>query len=332
MTDAIAAVIHPSRFPDADREQLLQSLAQRRIAMRFHYESHAQAHLWLQVHNTFAPSRTDTHYPAHIERLHGAALSCGNHQPSFVIGLGCGSGQKEAQLLRLFAARNLVAGYVPVDTSLPLLIMATHAAREVLPALNARPVVADLSELHALSPLLDQLADPSHPRVFTFFGMLPNLEPAQAFRQFQALLRPQDLLIASANLAPGTDDTRGMQRILPQYDNPPTREWLQRLMLDLGAERSDGSIQFGIQDTAAPGIRQVVADYIFDRPRQLTAQGRAFDFQPGDKVRLFFSCRYTPERIAATASSAGLAIVAHEVLASGEEMIFLCRPANAQPT
>jgi hypothetical protein len=115
-----------------------------------------------------------------------------------------------------------------------------------------------------------------------------------------------------------------MQRILPGYDNPLTRDWLQMFLFDLGVERSDGIVQFGIED-GEEDLKRVTADFHFARSRRLSVKGRTFAFEAGERIRLFYSYRYTPGRIASTLDHFGLAVVDQWAAGSGEEGVFLCK-------
>ena len=57
----------------------------------------------------------------------------------------------------------------------------------------------------------------------------------------------------------------GVQRILSQYDNPLTREWLLNFLLDLGVERSDGELRFTVEQFL-PKVKVdvVIADSMLD--------------------------------------------------------------------
>ena len=66
--------------------------------------------------------------------------------------------------------------------------------------------------------------------------MIPNFEPQVILPKLASLVRPADFLLFSANLAPGKNYAAGMKKILPQYDNAPTRDWLMTFLLDLGVE------------------------------------------------------------------------------------------------
>ena len=61
-------------------------------------------------------------------------------------------------------------------------------------------------------------------RLVTFFGMIPNFEPHQAVSVLNSLIRPGDILIASANLMPA--GASAAAHVLSQYNNELTREWL----------------------------------------------------------------------------------------------------------
>ena len=136
-----------------------------------------------------------------------------------------------------------------------------------------------------------------HPSLVTFFGMIPNFEPEQILPKLASLVRPKDFLLFSANLAPGKNYAAGMKKILPQYDNPLTRDWLMTFLLDLGIERSDGELRFKIETDSASGLKRIVAGFHFTRPRRIEVENEAFDFRAGEAIRLFFSYRYTPERV-----------------------------------
>jgi hypothetical protein len=155
--------------------------------------------------------------------------------------------------------------------------------------------------------------------------MIPNFEPQEILPRLAALVGPQDWLLFSANLAPGTDYAAGVQAILPQYDNTPTREWLLTFLLDLGVERGDGEVQFQIKDDAASGLKRVQADFHFSRPRRIEIEGESFDFAAGESIRLFFSYRYTSERVRVALAQHGLEVCEQWLTKSEEEGVFLCK-------
>jgi uncharacterized SAM-dependent methyltransferase len=325
---AAQITVHPSQFPDSVRRDLLESLRSRQINPKFHYESVKQTHRWLAVHRACAPWLNDPD----CQRVYDAAFAAAAAQhpalKAHVIGLGCGSGQKDLRLLRHLAALGRELLYTPCDVSVPMVLLARQAALAFLPEEHCLPLVCDLATAEDLPEFFQTRRPAEVPRLITFFGMLPNFEPDTILPRLAALLRPHDRLLLSANLAPGADYAAGVERVLPQYDNEPTHDWLMTLLLDLGIEREDGRLGFGIQEyPPGAGLRRIVALYRFERARALHVEGERFDFAPGETLRVFFSYRYTPERLRRWLSRHGLELREQWITDSEEEGVFLCRKA-----
>ncbi|MBW8865462.1 MAG: L-histidine N(alpha)-methyltransferase [Verrucomicrobia bacterium] len=237
-----------------------------------------------------------------------------------VIGLGCGGGQKDSRLLELLQKRRKNVSYTPCDVSAAMVLVARQAALAVLPKVDCFPFVCDLATANDLS---DVLAN-RHPSLITFFGMIPNFEPRQILPKLAALVRPKDHLLFSANLAPGSDYAVGMKRVLPQYDNPLTRDWLATFLFDLGIEKRDGKLIFTIE-TGGLGLQRVVARFHFARACRVNVSSETFSFTRGQAIQLFFSYRYTPERVQKILLRHGLQVCQQWITASQEEGVFLCR-------
>jgi hypothetical protein len=137
-------------------------------------------------------------------------------------------------------------------------------------------------------------------------------------------LRPNDFLLFSANLAPGDDYAAGMKKILPQYANPLTRDWLTAFLFDLGVEPRDGNLRFTIE-TGGLGLKRVVARFHFQRARRIKVSGGKFSVAHGDSIRLFFSYRYTPALIQKLLERHGLDVYGQWIAKSAEEGVFFCR-------
>ena len=153
--------------------------------------------------------------------------------------------------------------------------------------------------------------------------MIPNFEPPDILPKLASLVRPEDFLLFSANLAPGADYIAGMKRILPQYDNALTRDWLMTFLLDLGVERLDGRLQFEIE-AGRFGLKRVVARFHFHRPCRIGIESKAFHFKKGDSIQLFFSYRYTPECVRNILGRYRMEVRDQWIAESGEEGVFLC--------
>jgi len=320
MASSVQVTIHPSQFPENVRRDLLASLRTRRVNHKFHYDSVKQTQKWLALHEAHSPARYDKNCLATYDCAFAEAVKRIKARPVYVIGLGGGGGQKDVQLMKQLQAHGKNISYTPCDVSVAMVLVARQAARELLPAKNCFPFVCDLATADNLPAQLVT----RHLSLVTFFGMIPNFEPRQILPKLTALLRPKDFLLFSANLAPGDDYTAGMEKILPQYDNPLTREWLLAFLFDLGVEARDGQLHFTIEPGGL-GLQRVVARFHFHRARQIKVGSRKYTFARGEAIRLFFSYRYTPARVRKLLERFGLEISGEWITKSGEEGVFLCR-------
>lgn len=320
----VPVAIHPSLFPDAVHARLRASFQARRIHGAFHYDTARRAHRWMAVHAAHAPAPTTSDAFSLYDRSAGEAVSALEQGPWACIGLGCGSGHKEARVVAALAARGMARAYLPVDVSVPLVLVSREAALARVPGLEVHGIAADLSEADDLVAAIGPWLAPGARRFFTLFGMFPNFEPGFLFARLAAWLNPGDRVIFSANLAPGPDLGAGVRQVLPQYDNPETRAWLRTLLEDHGVAPDSGRVEFRIEtDEGLPGCARIAADWVVAKASGLVLERETFDLEPGARLRLFFSYRHTPETIESGARMRGLRIQGSWMAASGEEGVFV---------
>ena len=317
--------IHSSQFPENVRRDLLASLRTRRVNHKFHYDSVKQTQKWLALHEAHSPARRDENCLATYDEAFLAAAKKIKARQVHVLGLGCGGGQKDAQLVGFLKARGKEIFYTPCDVSTAMVLVARQTALTVLPEKNCFPLVCDLATAKDLPAALNSRITPHASRLITFFGIIPNFAPQEILPKLASLVRPQDWLLFSANLAPGKNYAAGVKKILPQYDNALTHDWLLTFLTDLGVGRGDGKQLFQIKDDAANGLKRISADFHFTRSRRIKIDDEAFDFAAGETIRLFFSYRYTPERVRKILVRHGLEVCEQWIAQSGEEGVFLCR-------
>jgi uncharacterized SAM-dependent methyltransferase len=320
MTSTVSVEVHPSQFPERVQKHLVQCLRERRIAPKFHYQSYKQSQKWQAVYEAWSPFRNDSNCAEIYDQAFVTAAELGESGSVRVVGLGCGTGDKEARLLGVLAREGREVSYSPCDTSLGLVLTAEENARRAAPSVSCSPVLCDFAVAEDLSSLFGRAEER---RIFTLFGIIPNLEPGDIVPRLVALLRRGDVLLFSANLAPGRDYAKGMKRILPGYDNAETRDWLLTFLFDLGVERDDGTMEIGIED--AGDFKRVVADFHFARERELNVLGERTEFRADEVIRLFFSYRYRPEMIAKLAGANGLKIAGQWISNPEEEGVFACQ-------
>ena len=323
----VAVLIHPSQFPLAIEEAFCASLASRRMNHKFHYDTPKQALRWLRVHEAFSPARQDASCQAAYDLAARAAARLAGRGDVEVISLGCGGGQKELGLLRALRALNPArrVRYVPTDVSVSLTLIARAAAlADGLAPANCAPLVLDLARAEDWGEALRPVLTPGGRRIVTFFGMLPNFLPTEALPRLAGLLRPRDVLLVSANLAPGKNYAAGVRKILPSYDNALTAEWLFSVLADLGVTRADGRMEFGIGLCPhGSKLRRVEADFVFGRATALHYGGREWRCRRGERFGLFFSYRHTPERVQELFGRHGLSVRKHWTNVAGDEGVFL---------
>jgi len=316
--------IHASQFPAQVRRDLLDSLRRREVNHKFLYEGVKQTQKWLALHQAFSPSRTDRDCVAIYDRSFEAVARRVRSRSLQLVGLGCGGGQKDARLLRLLKDKGKQISYVPIDVSAAMVVVAREAALTVVSEDHCFPLVLDLATAGEVDVLLARFLKPRAARLITFFGMIPNFEPDYILRQLARQVRLADFLLFSANLAPGKDYQKGVEHILPLYDNEPTRDWLMGFLADLGVEKRDGQIRFIIEEEpVGSGLKRVAAYYYFKANREIHLEEQSFTFRRGDTIRLFFSYRHTPAIVNRLLGQQHLKVLDQWITKSEEEGVFL---------
>jgi uncharacterized SAM-dependent methyltransferase len=317
--------IHESQFPDRIRADLLHSLRSREINHKFHYDSVKQTQKWLALHQAYSPSRNDPDCARIYDEAFEAAVSRVDSKHVHLIGLGCGGGQKDTRLLNLLREAGTEIFYSPVDVAAAMVLTARNEALKALPGDRCFPLVCDLASASNLHRAFDIASCKDAKRIITFFGMLPNFEPDQIIPRLRSIARPGDLLLLSANLAPGSDYAAGVRKVLPLYDNLLTRDWLMTILFDLGIEPVDGELRFSIEEGRS-NLKRIVAHFLFSRRKTVGVDSETFDFKRDDALRLFFSYRHTPYLLKQLCRASGLHISSQWITKSKEEGVFLVRP------
>lgn len=338
--------IHPSHRMQAQARKRLDSLLRGEIDHGFHYQSPKQAERWLQVHQRHVPLRVEPSF-AEIYRViaEDVAESLAG-RAVHVIGLCPGGGWKEALVLEALHQQGCTLRYTPVDTSLELALLSGEAGQPWVKS-EMLPIVGDISLLRDLPDWLKRFPA-EETRVYTFFGAVHNFPPSFIFPLLRDVLREQDSLLMSANLAPdrgtsglsaippfGKGGLGGIQtdrqrtesaylaactKILPQYDNPETIAWLRQVLVDWGIAAWLSEPGFQLQ--AMEDLLGFFAYSTWLADASFPWEGQQFTARQGERLRLFFSLRYTPVRLADVLRRYGLALGPGRVTNNGEEGVW----------
>ena len=156
---------------------MLDGLRVGQVPPKFLYDSDRQTQKWLAVHRAHSPSRTDAGVQSIYDRAFDESLGQSADEAVCLVGLGCGGGQKDTRHLAKLKSIHPIVDYVPCDVSQAMTRVAREAAAAELPLERIHPLVCDLANAPDLGQVLDTVVSPETKRVFTFFGMIPNLEP-----------------------------------------------------------------------------------------------------------------------------------------------------------
>ena len=338
--------VHESAGLSQQIDLLNRQLRHHRLPGWWLYHSAAQAQRWIDYHQQFSPShRQASMQTVHAKAaLYAAKMVAQQHstQGIHVVGLGCGTGQKDALQLLALQQQHSKAPllYAALDVSHELTVTASHAAlRAVAKAsqqaahpLQTHPLVLDFEQQPPLKTWFHTQEEtaqcPHASRLFTCHGMLPNLHHSWFLPYLHGLLRPQDALLLSANLTPrgfATDHAS----ILPQYDNAHARTWLAGACHALGftLECCEISIQAALQgEPLAQDSRwQIVAHAKALQPQTLKPFAHTVcNLDAGERLQIFHSMRYTLGVLSDLLAKYGLRVKQTFVWEQQEEAVLYC--------
>jgi L-histidine N-alpha-methyltransferase len=320
--------VHESSYPDFTRERMLEALKRRELPPLLLYAGLRQTVRWTALHHAVSPAQRDPEvtaiYAAAFQRI--AEMTRAN--VAHVVSLACGDATKDIGCLKSLRQSGRTAIYTPADFSFEMVLTARRNSAHAIPGLQCTPLVCELAECSVLPGILKSLDPSGADRVILFLGTLHNYWPPEILRSLLYPLRSQDHLLISANLAPAENYDAALQKILPQYDNPLTRDWLLGALSELDLSVADGDLLF---NTAASeeirDLHRIEAAFLFSRARRISLFDATFEFPPGEKLRVFYSYRFTPTHIRAFLMDAGLNVVHESVTNSQEEGLFICRRA-----
>jgi hypothetical protein len=269
------------------------SLRANELKPKLLYVTPRQTELWRQVFLKHSPIHGNPEF-ARIYNEAFARVAEIAPMRGWLVGLGCGTGLKERELCVRLKERGKEVLASAIDVSLDLVVQSTEAmARAGARAMGS--LVCDLAHVEYLVRWLDETGVDA-PRIFTFFGLVPNFDPTLVTRIFRALLRPGDQMLVSAHLVQvgdGADLSAAMLKVLPQYDNPETLAWLAGALEEWKLEDLVDAPQMKIGEIE--GVPAFIGSATWKTSEPFMKWGQRFSPTADKPLRLFHSLRYTPE-------------------------------------
>lgn len=318
--------VHESALPPVARRRIVEALRRGELDSSLLYFGLGQTLRWVDLHHALAPAHQPditAMYDAAFRR--GAELCQGN--VVHVVSLACGDGTKDLRCLQLLRESGRTVIYTPTDVSLEMVLTAEQTTTSALRGLQTTPLLCELAQCTVLPALLKSFDPSGAERLVLFLGTVHNFWPPDILRSVIYPVRSQDHLLIGANLAPSDRYDSALNGILAQYDNAPTHRWLMGALSQLNITTNEGTLIFSVVPSESnPGLKRIQADFIFAREKkEIIFFGEKIVFAKDDKLRVFYSYRFTVDHLRDFLTEARLSIAQEWVAPNKEEGLFLCR-------
>jgi L-histidine N-alpha-methyltransferase len=250
------------------------------------------------------------YYPTRAERsiLEEAATDLATlTNAAELVELGSGTAAKTRVLLDAMYAAGTLRRYIPVDVTESMVRDCAEKLTGEYPGLQVHGVIGDF-ERH-----LDQIPPAVGPRIVAFLGgTIGNFPPGsrrRVLREIASLLGPEDHLLM------GTDLVKDPDVLEAAYDDAQgvTADFNRNVLRVLNRELD---ADFDLDDFDHVALFDREHEWIEMRLRARrghTTLVRALDlsvhFEDGEEMRTEISAKFTPERLGADLSAAGLELV-----------------------
>ncbi len=220
-----------------------------------------------------------------------------------LVELGAGSAAKTCTLLRALLAAQLRVTYYAIDISASALAQARTRIESECPAVQFRPILADLSEgfgfLHNI---------PGRRLVAYLGSSIGNFDTDDAVRLLRDLrvnLRPRDALLL------GTDMVKPEPLLLAAYNDSRdvtaafNKNILARLNRELGAHFDLQRFRHVALWNSACSRIEMHLESLSDQTIQIPAIGKTFWLASRERIHTENSYKYSPEMVCTMLSAAG---------------------------
>lgn len=321
--------VHESALPQISRTRILEALRRRELDPSLLYNGLRQTLRWIDLHHALAPAQQNTGFASFYDGAFRRAAELCRGNVIHVVSLACGDGSKDTRCLQIVRESGRAVIYTPADISLEMVLSAEKTAINALRGLQTTPLLCELSECSVLPALLKSFDPSGAERLVLFLGTIHNFWPPEILRSVIYPVRSQDHLLIGANLAPSGNYDSALDRILGQYDNPPTHRWLMGALSELNINGEDGAVAFSLVSAESnSSLKRIQADFIFTREKEINFFGDQVSFAKGEKLRVFYSYRFTMDHLRGFLTDSRLSIAEEWIAPSEEEGLLLCRRAE----
>ncbi len=283
--------VHGSVADHDGAKHFRQCVSSGAIDPSLHYGTAEQARRWLEVHRKHSPVSSGGSFEALYREVFAGASKPFFKKRVCVVSVGPGGSEKDVWLLEALKKKLARPHYVALDVSLDLAMASHRKALSVQPERSV-PVAARWERFWELQEWLDENFK-RMPRLFSFLGIFPNQLPSEAWSKVSSILRPRDVLLASFNLI-DPDHAHMKKKVMAQYDNAETREWLAEVFRGNDYRCEGKKIKFEWDEI--DGVPAVCASIKPDKK---------YPPPPTGEIRVFFSMRYTSAIITGLSELAG---------------------------
>ena len=313
-------------FTSEDRypNDIIASLRANRIAPKLLYVTPRQAELWRQVFLKHSPIHGNAEFARIYREAFARTAKIAPEGEATIIGLGCGTGMKEAEFCAQLKASGRDVLFAPIDISRDLVGESAQRLSEA----GARIIgeaVCDLTNVDGVARWIAERKIET-PVLYTFFGLVPNLAPSMVTKLFRAILKPGDVIIVNAHLAPvgeSVDLATAMAKVLPQYDNAETLAWLGAALEVMGLSGHIDAPKMKVGEVE--GMPALIATARWGSSAAFAELGHRFTPKAEEPLQLFHSLRYTQELFEQVLRDAGFTIERLAMTACREEAIWSVR-------
>ncbi len=263
----------------------------KRLSSKYFYDARGDE-LFVQIMNLPEYYLTDAEMEIFSQKTAQLveALDCDSGEPFELVELGAGDGTKTKELLRFLLEKEFQFEYLPIDISQNALDSLEASLKKEMPTLAVKTLQGDYFEV------LKSLRESKKPKVVLFLGSnLGNMLDEIATKFIHALsesLNPNDKVLM------GLDLIKSPEVVIPAYNDSQgvtaafNLNLLQRINREFGGDFDLEKFRHQVEYTEEEGIVKSFLESTKDQDVVISAIGKAFYFEKGERIHTEISRKY----------------------------------------